>query len=104
MKFHTSDGIEPTPSCLPGERLDHYTTERAIAAFAATGHSTAEWNYYAAEGERMSLLNVTVKKAHFEGPQSSQYNSYVTLKLQNVKSTTVTVKGPSPCWEQDFLL
>ncbi|KAI5725443.1 hypothetical protein M8J77_015459 [Diaphorina citri] len=33
----------------------------------------------------------------------SQYNSYVTLKLQNVKSTTVTVKGPSPCWEQDFL-
>uniref|UniRef100_A0A8D9AMT0 Phorbol ester/diacylglycerol-binding protein unc-13 n=1 Tax=Cacopsylla melanoneura TaxID=428564 RepID=A0A8D9AMT0_9HEMI len=51
----------------------------------------------------MSLLNVTVKKAHFEGPQSSQYNSYVTLKLQNVKSTTVTVKGPSPCWEQDFL-
>ncbi|KAI5734350.1 hypothetical protein M8J77_005342 [Diaphorina citri] len=27
IKFHTSAGIEPTPSCLPGERLDHYTTE-----------------------------------------------------------------------------
>ncbi|KAL1454242.1 hypothetical protein WDU94_010516 [Cyamophila willieti] len=37
------------------------------------------------------------------GGSGSQYNSYVTLKLQNVKSTTVTVKGPSPCWEQDFL-
>uniref|UniRef100_T1JHU6 C2 domain-containing protein n=1 Tax=Strigamia maritima TaxID=126957 RepID=T1JHU6_STRMM len=33
-----------------------------------------------------------------------QYNTYVTLKLQNVKSTTVTVKGSHPCWEQDFLL
>ncbi|KAI5729088.1 hypothetical protein M8J77_025213 [Diaphorina citri] len=27
IKFHTSAGIEPTPSCLPGERLDHYTTK-----------------------------------------------------------------------------
>ncbi|KAI5708147.1 hypothetical protein M8J77_017082 [Diaphorina citri] len=27
IKFHTSAGIEPTPSCLPVERLDHYTTE-----------------------------------------------------------------------------
>nr|CAD7267046.1 unnamed protein product [Timema shepardi] len=35
---------------------------------------------------------------------SVQLNTYVTLKLQNVKSTTVTVKGPNPCWEQDFLL
>ncbi|RZC37190.1 hypothetical protein BDFB_012136, partial [Asbolus verrucosus] len=34
----------------------------------------------------------------------SQFNTYVTLKLQNVKSTTVTVKGATPCWEQDFLL
>ncbi|XP_045460244.1 protein unc-13 homolog B isoform X5 [Harmonia axyridis] len=51
----------------------------------------------------MSLLSVTVKKAHFVGAQASQFNTYVTLKLQNVKSTTVTVKGATPCWEQDFL-
>ncbi|XP_077287918.1 protein unc-13 homolog A-like [Arctopsyche grandis] len=51
----------------------------------------------------MSLLSVTVKKAHFVGPQAAQFNTYVTLKLQNVKSTTVTVKGADPCWEQDFL-
>ncbi|XP_065171080.1 protein unc-13 homolog A-like [Atheta coriaria] len=52
----------------------------------------------------MSLLSVTVKKAHYVGaPGAAQFNSYVTLKLQNVKSTTVTVKGASPCWEQDFL-
>lgn len=35
---------------------------------------------------------------------AAQFNTYVTLKLQNVKSTTVTVKGADPCWEQDFLL
>ncbi|RZF33029.1 hypothetical protein LSTR_LSTR007590 [Laodelphax striatellus] len=51
--------------------------------------------------------NETVKKARYVAAQSQgavQYNTYVTLKLQNVKSTTVTVKGPNPCWEQDFLL
>ncbi|XP_066996127.1 phorbol ester/diacylglycerol-binding protein unc-13-like, partial [Anabrus simplex] len=45
----------------------------------------------------------SVKKARYVGAQAAQYNTYVTLKLQNVKSTTVTVKGPNPCWEQDFL-
>ena len=35
---------------------------------------------------------------------SAPTNFYVTLKLQNVKSTTITAKGPQPCWEQDFLL
>ncbi|KAK5649184.1 hypothetical protein RI129_000213 [Pyrocoelia pectoralis] len=51
----------------------------------------------------MSLLSVTVKKARYVGAQAPQFNTYVTLKLQNVKSTTVTVKGATPCWEQDFL-
>ncbi|XP_076179213.1 protein unc-13 homolog A-like [Ptiloglossa arizonensis] len=51
----------------------------------------------------MSLLSVTVKKARFVCEEAEQFNSYVTLKLQNVKSTTVTVKGANPCWEQDFL-
>ncbi|CAL1678040.1 unnamed protein product [Lasius platythorax] len=51
----------------------------------------------------MSLLSVTVKKARFVCEDAEQFNSYVTLKLQNVKSTTVTVKGANPCWEQDFL-
>ncbi|RUS85050.1 hypothetical protein EGW08_007187, partial [Elysia chlorotica] len=32
-----------------------------------------------------------------------RFNSYVTLKLQNVKSTTIQVKGSDPSWEQDFL-
>ncbi|RWS16439.1 protein unc-13 A-like protein [Dinothrombium tinctorium] len=36
------------------------------------------------------------------GPDA-QFSTYVTLKLQNVKSTTVTVKGANPNWEQDFL-
>uniref|UniRef100_A0AAQ4QE69 Unc-13 homolog B n=1 Tax=Gasterosteus aculeatus aculeatus TaxID=481459 RepID=A0AAQ4QE69_GASAC len=32
-----------------------------------------------------------------------RYNTYVTLKVQNVKSTTITVRGDQPCWEQDFM-
>ncbi|ESP01324.1 hypothetical protein LOTGIDRAFT_111796, partial [Lottia gigantea] len=32
-----------------------------------------------------------------------RFNTYVTLKLQNVKSTTIQVKGNHPAWEQDFL-
>ncbi|XP_056428674.1 protein unc-13 homolog A isoform X17 [Hyla sarda] len=50
----------------------------------------------------MSLLCVGVKKAKFDGPQE-RFNAYVTLKVQNVKSTTITVRGNLPCWEQDFM-
>ncbi|XP_036409614.1 protein unc-13 homolog A-like isoform X2 [Megalops cyprinoides] len=50
----------------------------------------------------MSLLCVGVKKAKFEGPQE-KFNTYVTLKVQNVKSTTIAVRGSQPCWEQDFM-
>ncbi|XP_032902756.1 protein unc-13 homolog A isoform X10 [Amblyraja radiata] len=50
----------------------------------------------------MSLLCVGVKKAKLDGPQE-RYNTYVTLKVQNVKSTTIAVRGSLPCWEQDFM-
>ncbi|KAL3205713.1 hypothetical protein MRX96_040690, partial [Rhipicephalus microplus] len=40
--------------------------------------------------------------ARFAGT-TGQFNSYVNLKLQNVKSTTVAVKGSNPSWEQDFI-
>ncbi|XP_062984424.1 protein unc-13 homolog B isoform X3 [Elgaria multicarinata webbii] len=50
----------------------------------------------------MSLLCVRVKKAKLQGPPD-KFNTYVTLKVQNVKSTTVAVRGEQPCWEQDFL-
>jgi len=33
-----------------------------------------------------------------------EFHSYVTLKLQNVKSTTVAVRGIQPQWEQEFIL
>ena len=33
-----------------------------------------------------------------------RFHTYVTLKLQNVKSTTIAVKGNTPSWEQDFML
>nr|XP_061800482.1 protein unc-13 homolog B-like [Nerophis lumbriciformis] len=50
----------------------------------------------------MSLLCVKVKKAKLQGP-SDKFNTYVTLKVQNVKSTTITVRGNQPSWEQDFM-
>ncbi|KAM6985871.1 protein unc-13 homolog B isoform 2-T2 [Aplochiton taeniatus] len=50
----------------------------------------------------MSLLCVRVKKANIQG-SPDKFNSYVTLKVQNVKSTTITVRGDQPCWEQDFM-
>uniref|UniRef100_A0A3Q2Y9X7 Unc-13 homolog B n=1 Tax=Hippocampus comes TaxID=109280 RepID=A0A3Q2Y9X7_HIPCM len=34
---------------------------------------------------------------------SDKFNTYVTLKVQNVKSTTITVRGDQPSWEQDFM-
>uniref|UniRef100_A0A8C8CDJ9 Unc-13 homolog A (C. elegans) n=1 Tax=Oncorhynchus tshawytscha TaxID=74940 RepID=A0A8C8CDJ9_ONCTS len=43
-----------------------------------------------------------VKKAKLDGAQE-KFNTYVTLKVQNVKSTTITVRGAQPCWEQDFM-
>uniref|UniRef100_A0A3Q3FVV4 Unc-13 homolog A (C. elegans) n=1 Tax=Labrus bergylta TaxID=56723 RepID=A0A3Q3FVV4_9LABR len=44
----------------------------------------------------------SVKKAKLDGPQE-KFNTYVTLKVQNVKSTTIAVRGSQPCWEQDFM-
>ncbi|XP_048250528.1 protein unc-13 homolog B-like isoform X1 [Haliotis rufescens] len=49
-----------------------------------------------------AVVNVTVKRARLIG-NAERFNSYVTLKLQNVKSTTIQVKGNNPCWEQEFL-
>ncbi|KAL5004186.1 hypothetical protein ScPMuIL_017642, partial [Solemya velum] len=42
------------------------------------------------------------KRARLIG-SPERFNTYVTLKLQNVKSTTIQVKGNNPCWEQDFM-
>ncbi|KAK9967526.1 hypothetical protein ABG768_001922 [Culter alburnus] len=44
----------------------------------------------------------SVKKAKLDGPQE-KFNTYVSLKVQNVKSTTIAVRGSQPCWEQDFM-
>ncbi|AWP11130.1 putative protein unc-13 -like A-like [Scophthalmus maximus] len=52
----------------------------------------------ASEGGPMTV----VKKAKLDGPQE-KFNTYVTLKVQNVKSTTIAVRGSQPCWEQDFM-
>ncbi|CAJ0575315.1 unnamed protein product, partial [Mesorhabditis spiculigera] len=47
-------------------------------------------------------LVVSVKKARLLG-SSDEFHSYVTVKLQNVKSTTMAVRGGQPQWEQEFI-
>ncbi|XP_042637525.1 protein unc-13 homolog A [Orycteropus afer afer] len=46
--------------------------------------------------------DIEIKKAKFDGAQE-KLNTYVTLKVQNVKSTTIAVRGSQPSWEQDFM-
>ncbi|XP_062407057.1 protein unc-13 homolog A-like [Sardina pilchardus] len=47
-------------------------------------------------------IKIPVKKAKLDGAQD-KFNTYVTLKVQNVKSTTIAVRGNLPSWEQDFM-
>lgn len=54
---------------------------------------------------KISTFNVfKVKRAKYVGDQAAQFNTYVVLKLQNVKTTTLAGKGADPIWDQDFLL
>ncbi|KAK1800897.1 hypothetical protein P4O66_005560 [Electrophorus voltai] len=41
--------------------------------------------------------------SHYSVFITDKFNTYVTLKVQNVKSTTIAVRGEQPCWEQDFM-
>eukprot|EP00062_Callorhinchus_milii_P002337 gi/632938419/ref/XP_007904877.1/ PREDICTED: protein unc-13 homolog A-like isoform X2 [Callorhinchus milii] len=50
----------------------------------------------------MSLLCAKVKRGKLNGPLD-KFNTYVTLKVQNLKSTTVTRRGNEPQWEQDYM-
>ena len=35
---------------------------------------------------------------------ADKFNSYVSFKLENVKSTTFAVRGNNPSWNQEFAL
>uniref|UniRef100_A0A669D6Y6 Unc-13 homolog B n=1 Tax=Oreochromis niloticus TaxID=8128 RepID=A0A669D6Y6_ORENI len=48
-------------------------------------------------------LLIIIKSESAFSSVSDKFNTYVTLKVQNVKSTTITVRGDQPCWEQDFM-
>uniref|UniRef100_H2MK45 Unc-13 homolog A n=1 Tax=Oryzias latipes TaxID=8090 RepID=H2MK45_ORYLA len=51
----------------------------------------------------MSLLCVGGKDTKEKKTPKPSFNTYVTLKVQNVKSTTIAVRGNLPSWEQDFM-
>ena len=35
---------------------------------------------------------------------TESFDTYVVLKVQDLKGTTVDRRGSEPCWEQDFML
>ncbi|KAK9408716.1 hypothetical protein NXF25_007490 [Crotalus adamanteus] len=91
-----SPSAESGPQCSDEPRCPlamyrsslHLSTERRVSGNSSVG----------AGGPPAGKL----KKAKLQGPPD-KFNTYVTLKVQNVKSTTVAVRGAQPCWEQDFL-
>lgn len=50
----------------------------------------------------MELLSVKVKKGRLDKTTDTS-KTYVVLKVQNLKSTTIDRRGHEPCWEQDFM-
>ena len=54
------------------------------------------------ETSYMYLLSVVIKKALLDG-YSEKLDTYATLKVQNVKSSTQHIKGCEPIWEESFL-
>ncbi|KAB0358936.1 hypothetical protein FD754_003092 [Muntiacus muntjak] len=48
-------------------------------------------------------LSFELQHQSFNRKYQDKFNTYVTLKVQNVKSTTVAVRGDQPSWEQDFM-
>lgn len=71
---------------------------------------STECNIYSSQGQsRYWLLKprhfiVTCFSLFIPLCLSEKFNTYVTLKVQNVKSTTIAVRGNLPSWEQDFML
>jgi C2 domain len=45
----------------------------------------------------------TTPQHSLHSPISDEFHSYITVKLGNVKSTTVPVSGTLPTWEQEFI-
>lgn len=39
-----------------------------------------------------------------QGSSSEQHNTFLVLKLENVKSQTLPLKGVDPAWDEEFLL
>lgn len=52
-----------------------------------------------------SLLNLTIKEAHYSNylDGARQANTFVVVKLKNAKTITNIRKGQHPCWGEDFV-
>uniref|UniRef100_A0A8D3B2U0 Unc-13 homolog B n=1 Tax=Scophthalmus maximus TaxID=52904 RepID=A0A8D3B2U0_SCOMX len=72
-------------------------TARVKTLSTSAGHGARRFLAPAAGNEKWLLCY------RLSNPPHPLFNTYVTLKVQNVKSTTITVRGDQPCWEQDFM-
>lgn len=67
-------------------------------------HSLSYWLSCSSHFHSITIHQISVKRVKYLGEQSNQFNTYVTLKLQNVKISTQCQKGSEPVWDQDFSL
>ena len=98
------------PSASESVQLEHVLSVNRFDGFGRMSSQTNE-NDWPITGrvapsidESNTSLGVCIEFLDFFFIAVNQLNTYVTLQLQNVKSTTITVKGANPAWEQDFLL
>nr|XP_021156539.1 phorbol ester/diacylglycerol-binding protein unc-13 isoform X2 [Columba livia] len=55
-----------------------------------------------ATGKERENVHQKVKKGRLD-KAADTFKTYVVLKVQNVRSTTIDRRGSDPCWEQDFM-
>ncbi|UMM12569.1 hypothetical protein L5515_001281 [Caenorhabditis briggsae] len=97
---YPSSGNDVAPSFSSSNQ--YATCQQQTEAYPAADDDYQDQDDQLSDGMSMRLLCITIKKARLQGTVD-EFNSYVTVKLQNVKSTTVAVRGNLPCWEQEFI-
>ncbi|XP_064192510.1 protein unc-13 homolog A-like [Anguilla rostrata] len=48
-------------------------------------------------------MDLDIKRGELHGPPD-EFNAYVTVKVRNLKTTTVPLRGNEPSWEQNYIL
>ena len=97
------DGFSFPHTCKSFYGIGHQYFSCGLVLIVSVGE-TVVLDIYIFIRSQILTFPFSVVKAEIVGPGAATTNTYVTLKLQSVKSTTVPVKGRKPTWNQDFLL